>query len=507
MERRDESELHPVRGRARPGTTYTTASQTRGPHLSRRSYRYSGAKNDADREAESPWAGREGWLEEATIFIRYVQRKKDDGEVPVEPGHELYNELVSRRHSVPSEPLRWVPSCRPEVRPRRLHDPTEDGFHNAIAYELFTVRGEPIPHKELDVAIAALIGRARSRSLPSARVVRLSLRVAAENGISRIDLADEARRCVAVGPDGWAIESIRHPMFDQRLSMLALPEPKRAPAGAGDRSWRQGLDRLWEFVLLPPAEDRDDQRLLALTVLVHFLISPRSPKPIAVFGGEEGIGKSSSSEKFQAVVDPSLQKIIGPDILEDPKELFALVVNHAVVNFDNVSWISSETSDQLARLSTGVGFAKREVLHQLRRGRRRCLPAGDPERHLFAADCTRPSKPRDPFLGRRTRRPNPQGAARPELGRAHPEILGGLLDLVAETARVLRDNPPPPHHSRMADFCTNRSGRCLRPRSPDGRLRQRLDGQLRAPRSSRPGGSLGLRSLRVFPSERPPRMR
>lgn len=398
--------------------------------------------------AGSPWKGRPGWETEPELPIKTITRKGVDGEIPVEQGYVLYNRLITE---LGYRPFRTVNGgCRvaiPGAHGLDTYDPSEEGFQKAIAYELFTLQGQPVPRAALAVAVEALIGRARSRALPREREIRLALRVSAEAGVSRLDLMDESRRCVAITADGWEIESIRHPVFDQRLSMKALPEPSR---DAGPDGWRR-FERVWDFISLPPASGPDDPRLLATALLVHLLLAPRSPKPIALFGGDEGSGKSTAAARFQEIVDPSTPRLVGASTLEDPKELINLVMNHAVLNVDNVSHISATLSDDLARLSTGIGFAKRELFTDSGE------VVGDACPLVILNGIT--ATPWAPDLLRRITflpvvspaRTVPVEQLDREWEAAHPLVLGGLLDLAVRTLQVLRDNPPPLLPNSMAD--------------------------------------------------------
>lgn len=416
-------------------------------------YKARGEEQRSERSRATPWGDREGWAEEPTLPIRMVQAK--EGERAAEPAYQLYNRLVREKHYRPfrtstGDPRVAIPTEHGlEIRrPLGKDGGADREFVNRIGYELFTREGHPVPKRDLNEAAVALAGRSRDRSLPDCRVVQLSIRLAPWGPFSSLlDLSDRERRCVLVGPDGWTIETLGHPVFDQRGGTRALPEPKRAQ---GPDGWRR-VERIWDFIALPERLGPEEPRLLAVALLVHFILAPRSPKPIGLFGGNEGAGKSSAAERFQEIIDPSTPRIIGAASLEDPKELVSLVMNHAVLNVDNVSTISSRLSDDLARLSTGVGFAKRELFTDSGE------VLGDVCPLVLINGIT--ATPWAPDLLSRVsfltvaQRPRliPKDQLDLEWRLAHPEILGGLLDLAAATARVLRDDPPPLLSSRMAD--------------------------------------------------------
>lgn len=399
----------------------------------------------------NPWAGRDGWETEPEIPIRHKDAKGHDGRYhrqPVEPGYVAYNRLVTERGFRPFRTSSNKPRVAiPSHHGLEIHDPSDEDFVKRIGYVLYTLEGEPIPFRELTVAGTTLTSRSLSRALPAARVIELWLRVAPYGECSsRIDMRDAAQRCIVVGPDGWRVESVGDPTFDPRSHMLPLPEPEPHLESEG---WRR-VDGLWDFVRLPVSDGIGDPRLLALACLVQFVLAPATPKPVVVFTGEEGIGKSTMASFLQALVDPSRVPLIR--LPEKEEELVNIAINHAVINFDNLSYISPGTSDILSSLCTGVGLAKRELYSN----------SGEislnVRRWVIVNGIT--ASPRLPDLLRRVvfldvQPPERQVGATLLDGlwvRRHPTILAGLLDLASATARVLRDSPPDPYPDSMADF-------------------------------------------------------
>jgi Bifunctional DNA primase/polymerase, N-terminal/Primase C terminal 1 (PriCT-1) len=409
---------------------------------------------DSNDGSSNPWAQRTGWAEEPALKI--IMKEKTDREgntevVPVEEGYVIYNQLVEERFY---RPFRTVGGelriAIPTTHGLEISDPLDESFVDRIGYALFTTAGEPIPVRKLTVAQKALAGRASARSLPAERVVELWLRAAPAEGFSSLlDLADAQRRCISLKPEGWTIQQLGHPVFDQKRHMRALPEPVRSSKPEGDF---ERVGKLWRFVPLAASSDMpgDDPRLLALALLVQFLVAPASPKTVAVLTGEEGIGKSSAASRLEEVVDPSVTPLVKPP--EDDDDLMTLAANHATINIDNISYISPELSDNLARLSTGISLPHRRLYSD----GDEVIVSALPQIILNGITAT----PRMADLLRRCVFLNiiPPEAAIPraqlaeEWARAHPEILGGLLDLACRTLGVLRDSPPPPESSSMADF-------------------------------------------------------
>jgi hypothetical protein len=405
----------------------------------------------------SPWKNRKGWRDEEALPIREVTRMQRGEEVtlPVEPGYELYNTLVGPKNYRPfrttTGDLRVAVPSRHGLQiwnPISKEGTPSTAFIAGIGYAHYTLKGDPVPTRDVSCAVMALAGRALSGDLPPERVVDLWVRFAPEPGFGgRVDLADPMRRCIVVGPDGWHLEDVGHPTFDPKGHMrpLPVPEPSTNPA----EGWKR-IEQLWRFVPISKGSAPSNPRLLALADQVQQILGANTPKTVKIITGEEGIGKSTIAGFYQALLDPSTVEVVAPP--SDEEDLINLATNHATVNLDNVSYISHELSDNISRLSTGIGLTKRKLFsdsEEVSLSVLRSVILNGITATPRAADMLR----RCLFLPVDTPRPQ---LARAELkaawSTAHPTLLGGLLDLAVLTARVLRDAPPPPSHTSMADY-------------------------------------------------------
>jgi hypothetical protein len=414
-----------------------------------------------------PWSGREGWADEPLLPILLTKLQKDrrssddEGEEfsddekkeekPVEPGYVLYNRLIEEHHFRPFRTYSGDPRVAiPTAHGLEILDPSSQDFVARIGYQLFSVKGRKVPSRSLGVAQDTLTSRSLSRSLPRSRVLELWLRIApAEPFSARIDMLDEARRCVYVGPDGWRVEDVGHPVFDARHHMLPLPVPNRAPGPEGD--WTR-VNRLWRYVTLPDTDGLRHQRLLALADLVQLVLAASSPKTVKVLAAEEGSGKSTMMKHYQAVLDPSIVPHMKPPAAKDDDQAMNLAVNRCIVNFDNVTTIPIELSDYICRISSGTGLVKRKLYSDSEETvvtvYRSVLVNGVTAVPRMA-DLLRRALFFDPV--------RPHVAVSKEMlelewATDHPEILGGLLDLCVLVGRVLRDQRIPPESSSMADY-------------------------------------------------------
>jgi hypothetical protein len=405
------------------------------------------AEEQAARSRENPWRRRKGWETEPELPIL----PKDDGETPQEPGYVVRNELVAGRYLRPFRTTTGEPRVAfPTKFGIEVRDPSSPEFVDGVGYRFWTLVGKPVPLKNLGIAARALTQRALARELPLERIVDLAIRVAiAERGVSLLDLADRERRCVRISSVGWTVERVGYPVFDSPSHLAELPEP--VPSKDPTKGWSR-YDQLFQFVNLPERnEEKGDPRLLVAAVHVQFLVASGSPKPVVALIGEEGVGKTTAAERLQEVVDPSKVRSLGTP--ESPKELADLAYNRAVINLDNLSVVPDWLSDHLARLCTGAGLAKRQLFTDRGEVIARRVP-------WILFNGITPT-PRHADLIRRTaflelERPKSRlalGDLEREWQAAHPEILGGLLDLASAALRVLRDFPSTGGSGdSMADF-------------------------------------------------------
>lgn len=402
----------------------------------------------AIRVVGGPWVSRPGWMTEPTLPIL----TKDDGRSPQEPGYVVYNELVSEFHFRPFRATTGEPRVAfPTKLGIEVRDPSAPDFVRAVGYRFYSLDGEPVPRRNLTSAAEVLTQRALARELPPERVVDLAIRIAPDGlGGSLLDLADRERRCVRVATAGWTLETVGYPVFDTPPHLAELPEPVTS---VDPEEGRKRYDRLFEFVNLPaPSADGADPRLLIAAVHVQFLIAPGTPKPVVVLIAEEGAGKTEAAQRLQELVDPSKVRSLGAP--ESPKELVEWAYNRATINLDNLSHVPEWLSDLLARLCTGAGLAKRQLFTDRGEVFARRIPwilfngitptprLADLIRRAVFPELERPAKRLSlSELEQRWRA-------------AHPEILGGLLDLAVLTLAVLRsqEQDATPSADSMADF-------------------------------------------------------
>lgn len=301
-----------------------------------------------------------------------------------------------------------------------------------LAQRYFQATGDAPGNQGVQDALAVLEGQAVFAGEEHECFVRL----AGRDGAIWLDLGDEHWRAVRIDSGGWEVVDQPPVRFRRPRGMLALPVPTR-----GGR-----VDDLRNFIHV---SGDDDWRLSVSWLLAA--LRPTGPFPLMALYGEQGSGKSTTARLLSSLVDPRLAALRAEP--KDVRDVAIASTNGWLISFDNLSHIPSWLSDVLCRLSTGGGFATRELY-------------SDQEEAIF--DAQRPAiltaieevAVRGDLLDRClvvTLPTIPEHQRRTEKGlwsdfeRERPAILGALLDAVSAALRnlpaVKLDRLP-----RMADF-------------------------------------------------------
>ena len=285
-------------------------------------------------------------------------------------------------------------------------------------------------------AMRSAIGVIQSRARFDGPELVVHIRVAELNGRFYLDLGDATWRAVEIDTGGWRIIQDPPVRFRHPAGMQPLPVPV---SGGSIATLRPLLN----------VQSNNDFVLVVAWLLA--CLRNRGPYPILIVCGEQGSAKSNFTAIMRSLLDPNTAPL--RTLPRDARDLFIAASNGHVLAFDNISLVPDWISDTLCRLSTGGGFATRQLYT-------------NQEEVLFDAArpvilngiedmVTRPDlADRALFL---TLEAIPENRRRPqaELWAAfeaeRPRILGVLLDAVVEGLKQLPatriSNLP-----RMADF-------------------------------------------------------
>ena len=306
------------------------------------------------------------------------------------------------------------------------------GFKNWLTHSYFKQTGGA-PHTQ---AMQSAMGVIQSRARFDGPEHIVHIRVAELKGRIYLDLADATWRVVEIDTNGWRLIQNPPVRFRRPAGMQALPIPVRGGSIAALR------------LFLNVQSDSD---FILVVAWLLACLRNRGPYPVLVVCGEQGSAKSNFTAIMRSLLDPNTAPL--RTMPRDARDLFIAASNSHVLAFDNVSRMPDWISDTLCRLSTGGGFATRQLYT-------------NQDEVLF--DAARPvilngieDMVRRPDLADRglflTLEAIPENRRRPqaELSAAfeaeQPRILGVLLDAVVEGLKRLPTTRLP-NLPRMADF-------------------------------------------------------
>jgi len=251
-----------------------------------------------------------------------------------------------------------------------------------------------------------------------------------------IDLADSEWRSVEIKAQGWRIIDRPPVRFRRATGMLPLPSP--AEGGA--------LGELRRLINV-----QDDRDVVLIIAWLLAALRNRGPYPVLELVGEQGSAKSFHAAMLRALVDPNTVALRAPP--RDDRDLYIAATNGHVIALDNLSSMPPWLSDALCRLSTGGGFATRQLYSDTEEV---LLDAMRPIILTAIEDVVTRGDLADRSMQMRLapiieERRRPEREIWADFETARPRILGALLDAVAVGLRDLGktrlDRLP-----RMADF-------------------------------------------------------
>jgi len=321
-----------------------------------------------------------------------------------------------------------VPKSGPKVV--RMLRGGKTSLRSGLAREYFARTGRAAPQQALADALLVIEGFAQDK-----KESKLEMRVAEHDGDLWLDLGDSTGRAVRITSTGWTVEPSSPILFRRSSLNSPLPEPRRGGS----------LDELWTWLNITK---EDHPLILAWLVLA---IRPDLPHPILDLSGEQGSGKTTAQKVLVSIIDPSPVPTRKPP--RDAESWVTAASGSWIVGLDNLSMIPDWLSDCLCRAVTGEGDVRRKLYMDsdlIVFAFRRCIILtgidlgavnGDLTDRLLPVhlDLIDPDKRRE------------EGELWPGWQKAHPRLLGALLDAVVSVRAVLpsvRLESKP----RMADF-------------------------------------------------------
>lgn len=212
-------------------------------------------------------------------------------------------------------------------------------FKRFLAKQFFDEQGKAMNSE----ALAAAVNLLEAKALFEGEEHLVHVRVAGHDGNIYLDLCNSGWQVVQVTPQGWSVVDDAPIRFRRSRGMLALPAPER------DGS----VDQLRSFLNLD-----DNAWRLVISWLVATL-RPRGPYPVLALFAEQGSGKSTVGRLLRELVDPNAAPLRAEP--KDGRDLMIAANNSWCLSYDNLSHVPPWLSDAMCRLSTGGGFATREL--------------------------------------------------------------------------------------------------------------------------------------------------
>jgi hypothetical protein len=173
---------------------------------------------------------------------------------------------------------------------------------------------------------------------------KVSVRLAEQDGLIYLDLADEFWRCIEVSANGWRIAENPAVRFRRSAGMQPLPLPVRGGS----------IEALAPFVNLA-----SDNNFVLVVAWLLGALRAGGPYPVLAIAGEQGSAKTVLSKLLRAVIDPSVAPVRA--LPRDERELFIAASNGHILAFDNLSGLPPWLSDTLCRLTSGGAFSTRRL--------------------------------------------------------------------------------------------------------------------------------------------------
>lgn len=171
------------------------------------------------------------------------------------------------------------------------------------------------------------------------------VRVTEDGGHTYLDLGNKLWQVAKVTSNGWEITQNTPVKFIRPRGMLEFPQPVKGGS----------VEDLRKFINL----QNDEESWVLLISYLLFSLTSKGPFPILIVQGEQGSAKSTFCRVVRSLIDPATSPL--RSMPTNIRDLMLAAQNGWLMAYDNLSGLSSVMSDALSRLSTGGGFATREL--------------------------------------------------------------------------------------------------------------------------------------------------
>lgn len=213
----------------------------------------------------------------------------------------------------------------------------EDEFQYSFSSKAF------LPH------IETMAGRARKNMVEK----KVNLRIGIDTKSNKIyyNLANRNHEFVRISSK--QVKIIPSNLVGFRLPFVATEAMTAQVLPALTGNGKSLVELLQPFF---PLKHKEQLPLLAITLVCWFI--PNIPKPLLLFTGEKGNGKSLACNTVQTIVDPARHANF--NITKNRTDLYAILKSHYCTLLDNISKLSEEMSDTVATAITRASSGSRQ---------------------------------------------------------------------------------------------------------------------------------------------------
>jgi hypothetical protein len=219
-------------------------------------------------------------------------------------------------------------------------------FKNYASYTLYQNREQTIPNETLTTLTNTINGICQHEG----KQHHLYNRVAQHDKNIYLDLANQTWQTIKITPNGWTIENNPPILFRRYKHQKPLQTPTQQTSL---EEARVNIQKIFNHLNITP-----ENYLIFLTTIISYLI-PNIPHPILIIHGPQGSAKSTIYRFIKRLIDPSYIELLTLPTKTD--ETIQQLNHHWLTFYDNITYITEETSDIFCRAVTGAGFSKREL--------------------------------------------------------------------------------------------------------------------------------------------------
>jgi hypothetical protein len=212
-------------------------------------------------------------------------------------------------------------------------------FKRFLAKQFFEEHGKAMNAEALGAAVNLI----EAQALFDGSEHPVHVRVAEHDGKVYLDLCNPDWQVVEISPNGWQVIAESPVKFRRSAGMLPLPTPESGGSLEKLRTFLNVEDATWPLVV----------------AWLVTALRPQGPYPVLALFGEQGSAKSTTGRLLRDLVDPNSASLRAEP--RDGRDLMIGANNSWCLAYDNLSHVPPWLSDALCRLSTGGGFATREL--------------------------------------------------------------------------------------------------------------------------------------------------